>query len=161
MKKIKTPSNFFGPCIIIILFIVVIWWLVYYLYKNTFFRKTRDLFQNMHPTLSNAGEYPFADLNPLLADVYPLTGKKGVSNDSYPKIWYYYPVLPLASFEQITNNLRYRNNPDDGQCITADFCGAIYKDKKTKSNISTPLPSVKQGNGARVNYYRNKANILL
>ena len=161
MKQIKSANNILGPCAIIIVFIMAIWWLVYYLYKHNFFRNTRDLFQNMHPTLGNAGEYPFYDLNPLLVDVYPLTGRKGVSNDNYPNIWFYYPSLPLGNFEQITNNLRYRYNPDDGQCITADFCGAIYKDKKVKSNVAHPLPPVKPGEGARVNYYRNKYNILL
>ena len=163
MAKSNKSYSFWGPCLTIIIFIIIIWWIIYYLYKNKFFRSDqRDLFQNMSGgTLQNAGKYPFFDLNPLLIGFYPLTGRKSVSNDDYQKIWWTYPVLPLGSFEQVTNNLKYRYNPDDGQCITADFCGAIYKDKKVPSNVAKMLPPVASGKGARVNYYRNKDNFLL
>jgi hypothetical protein len=161
MKKSKKNFGLLGPCLIIICFIVLIWWSIYYLYKNNFFQSKRDLFQNMKTNYLNPHSYPSSVLNPLLSDSYPLKEKKGVSNDNYPQIWFNYPVLPLGSFKQVTNNLRYRYNPDNGQCITADFCGAIYKDKKNKSNIVKMLPPVQSGYGARVNYYRNKENLLL
>ena len=161
MKKIKKESGVLGPCLIIICFILLIWLTIYYLYKNDFFQSKRDLFQNRKSSLLNPDKYPTSDINPLLADWYPLTGRKGVSNDNYPQIWFDYPVLPLGTFQQVTNNLRYRYNPDNGQCITADFCGALYKDKKIKTNVAHLLPEVPNGYGARVNYYRNKENLLL
>lgn len=161
MKKIKNESGVLGPCLIIICFILLIWLTIYYLYKNDFFQSKRDLFQNRKSSLLNPDKYPASDINPLLSDWYPLTGRKGVSNDNYPQIWFDYPVLPLGTFQQVTNNLRYRYNPDNGKCITADFCGTLYKDKKIKSNVSHVLPQVQVGNGARVNYYRNKENLLL
>ena len=61
-------------------------------------------------------------------------------------------LFKLGSYKQITNNLKYYDNPDNGTCIRADFCGALYKNKKdTNTNITLPLPPVKQG--LRVGYF--------
>lgn len=110
-------------------------------------------------TLENAGAYPeLVDL-PIL-DNFPHTGHKYASNDSSSGIWWYFPIFAVGSFEQITNNLRYRNNPDDGTCSRADMCGALYKQKKNKSNITLPLPEAEEGAGARVGYYRTTPNNL-
>ena len=111
--------------------------------------------------LATAGIYPKADNVPLLTDSYQYTGNKHVSNNSYNDIWWHYPIFREGSYEQITNNLRYYKNPDEGTCIRADFCGALYKDKKNKSNLVYPLPPVPNGQGARVNYYRGNPNELL
>lgn len=162
MPKFNKKSSSFIPCITIIVFIALLWWWIYYLYKNNFFRsKQRDLFTTMKPNIQNAGAYPYEDMEPLLNKDYPLSGRKGVSNDNYSQIWWYYPVLPLGSYEQITNNLRYFKNPDIGQCVRADMCGALYKDKKVKSNVSKQLPPVKNGPGARIGYFRGKYNLLI
>ena len=119
----------------------------------------RDGFDNYN--LAEPGMYPKSDDLPLLTDVYKYTGSKTVSNDSYHDIWWHYPVLKIGNFKQITNNLRYYNNPDEGTCITADFCGALYKEKKNKSNYIYPMPPVPQGEGPRVNYYRTPVDLLL
>ena len=111
--------------------------------------------------LATAGHYPKADDVPLLTDSYQYTGRKKVSNNNYNDIWWHYPIFREGSYEQITNNLRYYNNPDEGTCIGAEFCGALYKEKKNKSNLIYPLPPVANGEGARVNYYRSDPNILL
>jgi hypothetical protein len=56
--------------------------------------------------------------------------------------------------------LRYVNNPDEGTCIRADMCNALYKKIKNKSNIIKPLPPAEEGPGARVGYYRSEPNLL-
>jgi hypothetical protein len=106
------------------------------------------------------GNYPKSVDNVILDD-YPQIGKNETSNNNYSDIWFNYPVLPLGSFEQITNNLRYNDNPDEGTCVRADFCGAAYYNKKdTKSNVTVPLPPAEEGVGARVGYFRSEPNEL-
>lgn len=99
--------------------------------------------------------------NMLLSDSYPSTGRKTVNKNTYNDIWWYYPIFKVGSYAQITNNLRYRRNPDDGQCITADFCGALYNDAQVDTNVITPLPPVANAPGTRVNYYRTPHNLFL
>ena len=100
-----------------------------------------------------SGIYPASVNNVLLEDVYPINSKSGVSKNSGHNIWWHYPIFEVGSYEQITNNLKYPNNPDDGQCMPADFCGALYKDHQDKSNISTMLPLAEDNCGLRINYY--------
>ncbi len=109
--------------------------------------------------LKEAGDYPRQVNEPIL-DSFKHTGHKYASNDSSSGIWWYYPIFEVGSYEQITNNLRYRNNPDEGTCSRADMCGALYRRKKNKSNIARPLPEAEEGPGARVNYYRTMPNEL-
>jgi len=113
-------------------------------------------------TLRDAGSFPSkVDEAALLYDEYPSTGRKTVSNNGYPDIWWYYPIFGVGSYAQITNNLRYRRNPDDGVCVGAEFCGALYKDNQPASNIINPLPPVPDTPGIRVNYYRTQDNLFL
>ena len=100
-----------------------------------------------------SGIYPASVNNVLLEDVYPINSKSGVSKNSGHNIWWHYPIFEVGSYEQITNNLKYPNNPDDGQCMPADFCGALYKEHQDKSNISTMLPLAEDNCGLRINYY--------
>ena len=109
--------------------------------------------------LTTPGIYPVSVDKPIL-DSFPLTGNKCVSNKNYQDIWWEYPKFSKSSFEQITNNLRYINNPDEGTCIRADMCNALYKNRKHKSNKVCPLPPAEQGPGARVGYYRTDPNLL-
>ena len=97
---------------------------------------------------------------PILDD-YPLIRKNETSNKNYSDIWWEYPIFKLGSFKQITNNLKYRDNPDEGTCIRSDFCNAFYKNKQDKkSNIITPLAPAEEGVGARVGYFRTNPNEL-
>ncbi len=106
------------------------------------------------------GVYP-KSVNEAVLDDYPKIGKNKLSNNNYEDIWWKYPVFSVGSYEQITNNIRYNDNPDIGTCIRADFCGAVYNDAKNmKSNVITPLPPSEEGNGARVGYYRSEPNKL-
>ena len=109
--------------------------------------------------LETPGIFPVSVDKPLL-DSFPLIGKGEVSNKDYSEIWFNYPEFSKSSYEQITNNLRYVNNPDEGTCIRADMCNALYKKIKNKSNIIKPLPPAEEGPGARVGYYRSEPNLL-
>jgi hypothetical protein len=110
--------------------------------------------------LTTPGTFP-KSVDQAILDDYPLIGKNKTSNNNYNQIWWRYPVFTLGSYEQITNNLQHRYNPDEGTCVRADFCGALYHDKKnTKSNIITPLPPAEEGPGARVGYFRSEPNEL-
>jgi hypothetical protein len=97
----------------------------------------------------------------LLKGDYPLTGRNVVSNNSASTIWWHYPIFKVGSYAQITNNLKYPNNPDDGQCMPAEFCGSLYRESPgMPSNYVEPLGPVPDCPGARVNYYTTQPNLL-
>jgi hypothetical protein len=101
--------------------------------------------------LSTPGTFPKSVKQAILND-YPLINKNETSDNNYNQIWWHYPVFKLGSYKQVTNNLKYYDNPDNGTCVRADFCGALYKNKQdTKSNITLPLPPAQQG--LRVGYF--------
>ena len=110
--------------------------------------------------LTVPGTFP-KSVEQAILDDYPKIGKNETSNKNYSDIWWEYPTFKLGSFKQITNNLRYYDNPDEGTCISADFCNAVYYNKKdNKSNIINPLPPAQEGPGARVGYFRSEPNEL-
>ena len=104
----------------------------------------------------------FSSTDVLLQDSYPITGRNGVSNDQGSKIWWHYPIFEVGSYDQITNNIRFSNNPDTGRCMPADVCGTLYKEYQTQSNYIFPLPPVKPecGSSSRINYYYTPTNML-
>jgi hypothetical protein len=109
---------------------------------------------------STNGIYPSSQIDVLVQDTYPITGKNGVSNDGANKIWWRYPIFEVGSYKQITNNIRYPNNPDTGRCMPSNFCGTLYKDKILKSNYVEPLPPVNPESGTRVGYFTTDINML-
>jgi len=128
-----------------ILFVILI--LVLSLYKKI------EGFSGLYD-LSTPGTFP-KSVNQVILNDYPLINKNETSNNNYNQIWWHYPVFKLGSYKQITNNLKYYDNPDNGTCSPADFCGALYKNKKdTNTNITLPLPPVQQG--LRVGYFISK-----
>lgn len=128
------------------------------LYLAPFIKKL-ETFSGMN-LLASPGSFPNSVTYPILND-YKFIGKNQTSNNNYNQIWWHYPIFTLGSYEQITNNLKYRYNPDDGTCARADFCGALYhSNKNTKSNIIHPLPQAEEGPGARVGYFRTEPNEL-
>lgn len=135
-------------------FIFLIGLIAVSLYLAPFIRQIEGFSQ-----LANPGSFPHSDEKPIL-NSYPFIGKNKTSNNNYNQIWWHNPIFTLGSFEQITNNLKYRYNPDDGNCIRADFCGALYHKKHTKSNIIKELPPAQEGPGARVGYFRTEPNEL-
>jgi hypothetical protein len=114
------------------------------------FKKNIEGFSGLYD-LSTPGTFP-KSVNQAILNDYPLINKNETSNNNYNQIWWHYPVFKLGSYKQVTNNLKYYDNPDNGTCVRADFCGALYKNKQdTKSNITLPLPPVQQG--LRVGYF--------
>lgn len=109
---------------------------------------------------STDGMYPSSQTDVLVQDTYPITGKNGVSNDGANKIWWHYPIFEVGSYKQITNNIRYPNNPDTGRCMPANFCGTLYKDKHLKSNYIEQLPPVDPNAGTRIGYFTTDINML-
>jgi hypothetical protein len=102
---------------------------------------------------SAIGNFPAAQTEVLVQDTYPAIGKNQISNDTAADIWKYYPIFTLGSYAQITNNIRYPDNPDDGTCTPASMCGALYHDKHLGSNYIKPLPPVNPTCGTRVGYF--------
>ena len=96
----------------------------------------------------------------LVQDTYPITGRNGISNDGASDIWWHYTIFEVGSYKQITNNVRYPHNPDEGTCMPASMCGALYRNKKIGSNIVTPLPPVNPMCGTRVGYFSTNKNLL-
>jgi hypothetical protein len=106
------------------------------------------------------GDFPKAQDEVLLQDTYPSIGKNEISNDTSSDIWWHYPIFKLGSYDQITNNIRYPNNPDVGTCMPASMCGALYDDKKNASNYVEPLPPVNSDAGTRIGYFTTCDNLL-
>ena len=126
-----------------------------------FFNATTFVKENFsNYTLDGAsGPYPSSENNGLLQDIYPMIERKGVSNDSASKIWWHYPTFEVGSYDQITNNIRYPNNPDEGTCMPANLCGTFYKEKQLKSNYVHTLPPVDENGNTRVGYYTTDVNL--
>jgi hypothetical protein len=139
---------------LLFLFLILIFALLLPIFYYNIF-SSRENYVNL-----GLGKYPNSENEVLLQDVYPITKKNGVSNKQSSDLWWYQYFPQLGSYEQITNNLKYRNNPDDGLCSGSEFCGTLYKDYQKQSNIAQFLPPVKQTCGARVNYYNTPENLL-
>jgi len=117
----------------------------------------KENFANYHLDEAVGGVNASQEL--LLQDSYLLTGNKEISkNDAY-NIWWNYPVFKVGSYAQITNNMKYPNNPDDGTCMPASMCQTLYKNKKTSNHAQILLPVKEDANAVRVNYY-NSSNKL-
>lgn len=108
----------------------------------------------------SAGEFPNAQTKVLVQDTYPPIGKNQISNNTANDIWMHYPVFQLGSYEQTTNNIRYPDNPDEGTCMPASMCGALYHDKTTGDNYVNPLPPVNPNSGTRVGYFTTEEQLV-
>ena len=113
-------------------------------------------------TLDQAfGYFPQAQSEVLVQNTYPAIGKNELSDNTASDIWWHYPIFKLGSYDQITNNIRYPHNPDQGTCMPASICGALYNDKFIKSNYVEPLPPVNpKCDGPRVGYFNTDVNLL-
>ena len=132
--------------------------LLFKIYES-FERRRRDGYENY--TLDGAtGDFPAAQTEVLVQDTYPAIGKNQISDNMASDIWWHYPIFTLGSYKQITNNIRYPNNPDEGTCMPASMCGALYHDKFLKSNYIEPLPPLNPDCGTRVGYFDTNINLL-
>jgi len=106
------------------------------------------------------GAFPSAQKDVLVQDFYPRTSINGISNNTSNDIWWHYPIFKLGSYAQITNNIKYPNNPDEGTCMPASMCGALYKERELHSNYVKQLPPVNPTSGTRIGYFTTDENLL-
>ena len=112
-------------------------------------------------TLEEAiGDVPSSQTNVLVQDTYPITGINGISDNGAANIWWHYPIFKVGSYAQITNNMRYPNNPDEGTCMPASMCGALYKERHLNTNYISQLPPVNPNCGTRIGYFSTTENLL-
>ncbi len=126
------------------------------------FKRRRDGYSNYNlENVTTTTETPsYADSGLLVKDIYPPTGRLGISNNDSAKIWWHYPIFTLGSYKQITNNIRYSNNPDLGSCKPVSMCGALYHERQLKTNYVNPLPPLNPNCGTRVGYFDTAINLL-
>jgi hypothetical protein len=142
------------------LFLIIIIFIIFIIIALSFFIDVKEGFSFPKYDLETPGLYPKSQQDRVL-DFYPSSNKMGVSNDNSYQIWWHYPIFKVGSYEQITNNIRYPNNPDEGTCMRAEMCGALYKNNQEKSNITSLLPPTTEcAECARVNYYNTVPNML-
>ena len=106
------------------------------------------------------GNVPDSQIQVLVQDTYPPIGKNQLSNETSSDMWWHYPTFTLGSYKQITNNIRYPNNPDIGRCMPGSMCGALYHEKFLASNYVTPLPPVNPECGTRVGYFTTDEQLV-
>lgn len=106
------------------------------------------------------GSVPDSQTKVLVQETYPPIGKNEISNDNASDIWWHYPTFKLGSYAQITNNIRYPNNPDIGSCTPASMCGALYHDKFLGTNYVNPLPPINPDCGTRVGYFTTDEQLI-
>jgi hypothetical protein len=138
-----------------IIFIILILSLFIYSYS------TEGFMNNMYSNYSTSN-YPAITTDYLVQDTFPkITSSNGISKNNANNIWWHYPTFPLGSYKQITNNIRYSNNPDVGRCTPASMCGAMYhKRQQPNTNYTTPLPPVPLTAGNRIGYFATNTNLL-
>jgi hypothetical protein len=125
------------------------------------FFKIKDGFSNYNlEEAMGQTTMPYATSDLLVKDFYPPTGRLGISNNDSAHTWWHYPTFTLGSYKQITNNIRYPNNPDLGSCEPDSMCGALYHERQLKSNYVKPLPPINPTCGTRVGYFDTNINLL-
>jgi hypothetical protein len=145
----------------IISFLILVSLLFYLMNLSCNSKNSLSLIQEGFDLGGAAGDYPKSETDVLVQDSYPITGINGVSKEQASTMWWHYPIFEVGSYKQITNNLKYPNNPDTGRCMPADTCFALYKDFQVESNYIEPLPPVNTTcTGARVGYFLTDTNML-
>ena len=103
-----------------------------------------------------SGEYPREVDEPLLYPEYPkITTGYGVvlrENNSTNNSKLYPVAANLANYDQATNNVREWVTPDNGSCMPAGMCGALYA-PKTPAEYVVPEPLPLDNPARRVGFY--------
>jgi hypothetical protein len=137
----------YGIKIIILLIVSIIFYIIYFNNSNIF----KENFNNI---LETVGDYPISQSEPLLYNVYKSQKNINIGEDDASDMLNQFPIFKLGSYNQITNNLRYWKNPDNGTCAPTNMCNTLYLDKQVKSNVIKPLEQTPEcSNLKRVNYY--------
>jgi hypothetical protein len=140
-----------------ILIIILSLILAFLQFKNSY--STNEGYSN-YILAGSQGEYPSAQTDVLLQDTYPVIGKNSLSNNNSADIWRNYPINTVGSYDQVTNNIRVPSNPDEGTCMPASMCGALYYDKQVNGNHVDVLPPVNTECGTRIGYFTTNENLL-
>jgi len=113
---------------------------------------------------SGAGKFPSSLDDFYLQENFPLRPTPGVlefDHEQASKMWWHYPIFKEGSYAQITNNLRYPNNPDVGNCTPEMMCGTIYRERKNKSNYVYPAPPINPRCNTRVGYFLTDQSLMM
>lgn len=99
--------------------------------------------------------------NYLLKGVFPISDNP-VSSQQYSKEWHLYPVFSIPNFKQMTNNLRYFNNPNISHESPEDFLDTFYGSKSAKSNIVSygDVNPIITSNKPRVGYWNTNVDVM-
>ena len=111
---------------------------------------------HMREQFSLGSTIPTGETDVLVQDIFPVTDTNSVSDKQSADIWWQYPIFKVGSYAQVTNNIKYPRNPDTGNCMPAEFCNALYKNRQNPTNVVTPLPPVDES-GTRVGYFASSA----
>ena len=84
--------------------------------------------------LLDPARFPCSIEKPNLYGDYPVKKDPHLTNLSYSDIWTEYPSVQVGSYEQVTNNKKYWDNPNNGTCVRADMCNGIYNNKTLEKN---------------------------
>jgi hypothetical protein len=142
-------------------FIFIIITVIFFLYVSQYTFESFDTINKYDYTNSPTNS---VNTGILIDDSYPLIKSPVLGTNGYYDNWKKgdYPIYELGSYEQKTNNIKYPENPDNGECRSADFCFALYDNLIGASNENRVLPPVSSVNynESRVNYYKTNSNLL-
>ena len=136
-----------------VLFIIIL--ILIIVFYNQY-SKNQEGYTNLESAMGNVT----SEIDALVQNTYPITGRNGISNNGSADIWWHYPIFKLGSYAQITNNLKYPNNPDEGTCMPASMCGDLYHEKHIKNNYIKPLSSINPNCSTRIGYFLTDNNML-
>jgi hypothetical protein len=143
---------------LVLILIVAIGLPLFFKISESYRQMRKDGFSNYNLEGAMGPSYPKFDL--LVKDSYPLKKNLGLTNNGSAQTWWHYPTFTLGSYKQITNNIRYSNNPDLGSCMPDSMCGAFYHERQLKSNYTTPFQPLNPNCGTRVGYFDTNINLL-
>lgn len=159
------------------MFLILVIIIILVIIGNLYFKSVESFAASNSFSNSLGGSYPKSEDEYLVQDSYKRIKEIGISNNGSNDIWWNFPIFQLGSYAQITNNIRYPDNPDEGTCMPASMCGALYQPKEIlgphdygvnendgplqlNSNYVKPLPPVDPNTGTRVGYFTTNSNLL-
>jgi hypothetical protein len=96
------------------------------------------------------GDYPHVVDTNLLECSYPSLPNPSISTHMSADLSAIQPRTAMSSYEQVTNNKKYWNTPDNGSCTPTDFCGVLYGSRTwAPSTFVAPVDTA----GRRVNMF--------
>lgn len=112
------------------------------------------LFSVMHSKINENfitfGDYPKTTELPLLHDNFPTKTKISLSENKSNDLFEMTTIYPSNSKE--INNIKELKTPDNGKCLPAELCNAIYDIKPVQQN-NEMQPEPHDWNNTRVGYF--------